>query len=192
MAILWHINWRESSPAKTFAIKTSSNCGKRQLVDVASGHTYYIAIGQERRTRLIWNEQDEWARARATKWRSLIETTMSTWRFWEAAVGQIANTLPARGSHDSPQTILHPFLVGTVLYKHSLRLWTVYRRVLGFRPSYRTVVEFLYNCNTRVRYTKFIRIIIVTRVRDRFQWRTALNMTPALKISKATPSSVIC
>ena len=40
--------------------------------------------------------------------------------------------------------ILHPVLIGTVLLHHSLGLWTVYQRVLGFRPIYRTVAELLH------------------------------------------------
>ena len=42
------------------------------------------------------------------------------------------------------QAILHPFLVGTVLLHHSLGLWTLYQRALGFRLSYRKTVELLY------------------------------------------------
>ena len=40
--------------------------------------------------------------------------------------------------------IFHPLLVRTVPLHHSLELWKVYQRVLGFRLSYRKTVELLY------------------------------------------------
>ena len=42
------------------------------------------------------------------------------------------------------RAIVHLLLVRTVLLHHSLGLWAVYQRVLGFRLSYRTAVELLY------------------------------------------------
>ena len=75
--------------------------------------------------------------------------------FWEASCGSRCGPVSHRDlSHIKmcppileqcfTQTILHPFLIGTPLLHPFLGLWTVYQRVLGFRPSYRTAVEFLY------------------------------------------------
>ena len=55
-------------------------------------------------------------------------------------------------------------------------LWTIYQRVLGFRPSYWTAIEITILCNRC--YMEFIHI--VTWMGDTFQWGMHLDVTTVL------------
>ena len=61
---------------------------------------------------------------------------------------------------------------GTALLHHSIRCWTVYQKVLEFRPSYRMAVRLLYMA---CMYVEFIRIVI--QMGDRCLWQSVFYVT---------------
>ena len=74
------------------------------------------------------------------------------------------------------------FFIGTVLLHHSLGLWTVYQKDLGFRLSYRTGIELLYIAIHIIRNLS----ALLHGWGDTSQWGTDLNMTPECPMT-ATP-----